>query len=290
VKRITIFFGVSVKKSFFGKKILVKIFTLFVILNFNIFAETYTWNGSVSSDWKDARNWDTTDSTPGYNIVLAHAGNDVDFSTRNRKDFDSLVVEEGVSIEINSDITVTNAFTNNGTVTVSDSGITISCGSIENRGSFNFASNSVNCGDLQNRGTLTFTGNLDVTNNATFTRDFTNEGTINVSKNYSDILLLTDINSKIPAQTLKTHEKIILSGTNKNYLEISFFNSKEPFFLNDDLVFTLGDSNIIPDGLYIGKIKEINGKFIVQMGDTINQNSDILIITPKRKADIKSAL
>lgn len=107
--------------------------------------------------------------------------------------------------------------------------------------------------------------------------------TINVSKNYSDILLLTDINSKIPAQTLKTHEKIILSGTNKNYLEISFFNSKEPFFLNDDLVFTLGDSNIIPDGLYIGKIKEINGKFIVQMDDTINQNSDILIITPKSK-------
>ena len=122
------------KKSFFGKKILVKIFTLFVILNFNIFAETYTWNGSVSSDWKDAENWDTTDSTPGYNIVLAHAGNDVDFSSRNTNDFASLVVEEEVSIEINSDITVTNAFTNNGTVTVSDSGITITCGSIENNG------------------------------------------------------------------------------------------------------------------------------------------------------------
>ena len=159
------------KKSFFGKKILVKIFTLFVILNFNIFAETYTWNGSVSSNWNDARNWDTTDSTPGYNIVLAHAGNDVDFSTRNTNDFASLVVEAEVSIEINSAITVTNAFTNNGTVTVSDSGITITCGSIENNG------------DLQNSGTLTFTGNLDVTNDATFTRDFTNEGTINVSKN-----------------------------------------------------------------------------------------------------------
>ena len=81
------------KKSFFGKKILVKIFTLFVILNFNIFAETYTWNGSVSSDWKDARNWDTTDSTTqGYNIVLATATYPVDFSTRNTNDFASLVV------------------------------------------------------------------------------------------------------------------------------------------------------------------------------------------------------
>ena len=172
------------KKSFFGKKILVKIFTLFVILNFNIFAETYTWNGYVSSDWEEARNWDTTDSTTqGYNIVLAHAGNDVDFSTRNRKDFDSLVVEEGVSIEINSDITVTNAFTNNGTVTVLDSGITITCGSIVNRGKLSFGSNSLNCNDFENRGTLSFTGALDVTNNATFTRDFINEGTVTVNNN-----------------------------------------------------------------------------------------------------------
>ena len=171
------------KKSFFGKKILVKIFTLFVILNFNIFAETYTWNGSVSDNWNDAGNWDTTDSTPGYNIVLAPATYPVNFSTRTRNDFDSLVVEAGVLIDIDRDITVENAFTNKGTVTVSGSEIIITCGSIENRGSFNFASNSVNCGDFQNSGTLTFTGNLDVTNNATFTRDFTNNGTINVSNN-----------------------------------------------------------------------------------------------------------
>ena len=120
------------KKSFFGKKILVKIFTLFVILNFNIFAETYTWKGSVSSNWNDERNWDrdTTDSTPEYHIVLAPAtypAYPVNFSTRNTNDFDSLVVEEGVSIEINSDITVTNAFTNNGTVTVLDSFIKAVC-------------------------------------------------------------------------------------------------------------------------------------------------------------------
>ena len=90
------------KKSFFGKKILVKIFTLFVILNFNIFAETYTWIGQISSDWKDPGNWDTTDSTPGYNIVLAPATYRVDFSTRNTNDFDSLVVESGVTIDIDS--------------------------------------------------------------------------------------------------------------------------------------------------------------------------------------------
>lgn len=175
------------KKSFFGKKILVKIFTLFVILNFNIFAETYTWKGSVSSDWNDAGNWDTTDSTTqGYNIVLEPAtypAYPVNFSTRNTNDFDSLVVEAGVSIEINSAITVTNAFTNNGTVTVSDSGITITCGSVVNHGKLSFGSNSLNCNDFENRGTLSFTGALDVTNNASFVSYFTNEGTVTVNNN-----------------------------------------------------------------------------------------------------------
>ena len=173
------------KKSFFGKKILVKIFTLFVILNFNIFAETYTWTGSVSSDWGDAGNWNETSATPdGYNIILAKGTPyDVDFSTRNMKDFESLTIEEDVSIDINSAITVTNAFTNNGTVTVSGSSIIITCGSIENNGSFDFGSNSVKCGDLQNRGTLSFTGNLDVTNDASFVSYFTNEGTVTVNNN-----------------------------------------------------------------------------------------------------------
>ena len=231
------------KKSFFGKKILVKIFTLFVILNFNIFAETYTWNCQISSDWEEAGNWDTTDSTtPGYNIVLAPATYPVDFSTRNTNDFDSLVVESGVtndidslvvesgvSIEINSAITVTNAFTNNGTVTVLDSGMTITCGSIENRGSFNFASNSVKCGDLQNRGTLSFTGNLDVTNNASFVSYFTNEGTIKVSNNatFSDMFTNKGNLSVIGDGTFsyEVNNSGTISISNKANFDASLINS-----------------------------------------------------------------
>ena len=166
------------KKSFFGKKILVKIFTLFVILNFNIFAETYTWNGSVSSDWKYAGNWTTTDSTQGYNIILAPGSKyNVDFSTRSTDIFASLVVEAGVSIEINSAITVTNAFTNNGTVTVSDSGITITCGSIENNGTIKVSNNATFSGMFTNK------GNLSVIGDGTFSLEVNNSGTISISNN-----------------------------------------------------------------------------------------------------------
>ena len=163
------------KKSFFGKKILVKIFTLFVILNFNIFAETYTWNGSVSSDWAEAGNWDTTDSTtPGYNIILAPATYPVDFSTRTRTDFDSLVVEAGVSIDIDLDISVTNTFTNSGTVTVSGSGIIITCGSIENNGTITCSS-----GDFTVTEFYSGTGTLTLpSGKSTFGANVTNNGEI----------------------------------------------------------------------------------------------------------------
>ena len=225
------------KKSFFGKKILVKIFTLFVILNFNIFAETYTWNGSVSSDWKDAENWDTTDSTtPGYNIVLAPATYPVNFSTRNTNDFASLVVEAGVSIEINSDITVTNAFTNNGTVTVSDSGITISCGSIENNGS------------LQNRGTLSFTGNLDVTNDASFVSYFTNEGTVTVNNNATFFDTFTNKgNFSITGDGIFSSDVINDGGTISISKNASFSVS-----LTNDGTITFGTGNFTVTEFYSG--------------------------------------
>ena len=171
---------------------------LFVIVNFilfafsgRLFAETFTWNGSVSSDWNDSGNWTETSTTPaGYNIILAKGTDyDVDFSTRNTNDFDSLTIEEDVSIEIDLDITVTNEFINRGTVNFSGTGIIFTCGSINNSGELNLGANDVACDDFENTGTLSFTGTLDVTNNAIFNRDFTNEGTINVSKNatFSDM-------------------------------------------------------------------------------------------------------
>ena len=241
------------KKSFFGKKILVKIFTLFVILNFNIFAETYTWNGSVSSDWKDAGNWDTTDSTtPGYNIVLAPAtypAYPVNFSTRNTNDFDSLVVEAEVSIEINSAITVTNAFTNNGTVTVLDSGITITCGSVVNHGKLSFGSNSLNCNDFENRGTLSFTGALDVTNNASFVSYFTNEGTVTVNNNatFSDTFTNKG-NFSITGDGIFSSDVINDGGTISISKNASFSGA-----VTNNGTITCGSGALVMEGNYSGR-------------------------------------
>ena len=92
-------------------------------------------------------------------------------------------------------------------------------------------------------------------------------------------MLLSDVNSNIPARTVNTGEKFILSGTNSNFLEISHYNSKNPEIIDGDLVLTSGDSDIIPDGIPIGKIKKENGKIKVIMNENTNRVFNVLIIT-----------
>lgn len=102
---------------------------------------------------------------------------------------------------------------------------------------------------------------------------------VNVSDTKAKVLLLSDVNSNIPARTVNTGEKFILSGTNSNFLEISHYNSKNPEIIDGDLVLTSGDSDIIPDGIPIGKIKKENGKIKVIMNENANTVFNVLIIT-----------
>lgn len=102
---------------------------------------------------------------------------------------------------------------------------------------------------------------------------------VNVSDTNTKVLLLSDVNSNIPARTVNTGEKFILSGTNSNFLEISHYNSKNPEIVDGDLVLTSGDSDIIPDGIPIGKIKKENGKIKVIMNENANTVFNVLVIT-----------
>ena len=103
---------------------------------------------------------------------------------------------------------------------------------------------------------------------------------INVRNKYSNLLLLNDINSRIPARTALTKERIILSGTNKGYLEVSYFNSKTPNIVDGDFVFTSGDSDIIPDGFFIGTIKKDGNEYIVNMDENINSIFNVMVLIP----------
>lgn len=106
---------------------------------------------------------------------------------------------------------------------------------------------------------------------------------INVDKNHSNILLLNDINSKIPARTASTNERVILSGTNKEYLELTYFNSKSPEIIEGDYIYTSGDSDMIPDGFYIGKVKKYENEFIVEINESTNSIFNVMVVIPVDK-------
>ena len=170
------------KKSFFGKKILVKIFTLFVILNFNIFAETYTWNGSVSSDWGDAGNWESDDGVtfPGNgsntdNVIIPDNVANVPDLSPSYTTFDYFSVGENVEINLVENLTVTTSLENSGTINCGT--YSINSGKITNNtngkisltsGTISVSGEVTNAGTISNNsGSTSFSG--AVTNNGTIT-------------------------------------------------------------------------------------------------------------------------
>lgn len=70
------------------------------------------------------------------------------------------------------------------------------------------------------------------------------------------VLLLTDLNSKIPVITERTRDQAILEGTNDRRPELRFL-PKAPSFAVGDRVLTSGQGGVLPAGLLIGEIEEI---------------------------------
>jgi len=102
---------------------------------------------------------------------------------------------------------------------------------------------------------------------------------VNIGKNLSDILLLTDINSKIPVVILgKERTKGILVGDNSLEPKILYLN-KNHSIKKGDLVYTSGDNKLIISGLFIGKVKKSKPKEIkVELYQNIKETDDVLIV------------
>ncbi len=105
----------------------------------------------------------------------------------------------------------------------------------------------------------------------------------------SRVTALTDISTKIPAFIPNKDVKFILSGNNSNFLEIT--NYIEITSIKEgDKVFSSGDGNMYPAGLYIGIIKvKPDGNVIVEPSKKLNSLSYVQIIDwtlEKRGIDI----
>lgn len=79
---------------------------------------------------------------------------------------------------------------------------------------------------------------------------------IEVGKNSARILLLTDINSKIPVISMDSRERSVLTGNNNDNPKLIYL-PKQSKIADGEMIVTSGDGNIFPPGLMVGRASKL---------------------------------
>lgn len=95
--------------------------------------------------------------------------------------------------------------------------------------------------------------------------------TINVAPNSSRVLLLNDINSRIPVKFAKTGVNVILAGDNSQQLMINFMPADEQVSIGD-VILTSGMGGVFPSDLPVGAVSEITDLGEIKIKPAINLN------------------
>jgi len=105
-----------------------------------------------------------------------------------------------------------------------------------------------------------------------------------VEVNYlsSRVLLINDLNSKIPVKIQPSGENAIMSGEGNNLASLDFL-PKLSTIEEENIVFTSGSDGVFDDGIPIGKITEIEGKFYVEFFSDLNQINFVTVINNKKE-------
>ena len=99
-------------------------------------------------------------------------------------------------------------------------------------------------------------------------------GIFEVYEKYSRVLLISDINSKIPVRVGESNIKAIISGNNTTKIDLLYL--KENLSFNDnDLVYTSGDGGYFNPGIPVGILRKENSIIYI---DPLNDLSQIQYI------------
>ena len=105
-----------------------------------------------------------------------------------------------------------------------------------------------------------------------------------VEVNYlsSRVLLINDLNSKIPVKIQPSGENAIMSGEGNNLASLDFL-PKLSTIEEENIVFTSGSDGVFDGGIPIGKITEIEEKFYVEFFSDLNQINFVTVINNKKE-------
>jgi rod shape-determining protein MreC len=99
-----------------------------------------------------------------------------------------------------------------------------------------------------------------------------------VEKSRSRLILINDSTSRIPVMISNARVRGILVGNNSNLMEI-IYSSKGKEIEVGDMVYTSGDGDTLPSGLFIGRIKKVeNNVILVSMVEDIANLNFVTII------------
>ena len=102
-----------------------------------------------------------------------------------------------------------------------------------------------------------------------------------LGQNSSRVIALTDINVQVPAFIPNKNIKIIVSGNNGKFLEISNYLDIS-LLKSGDKVFSSGDGNMYPSGLFIGTVNiKLDGSIMVEPVSNLNDLNYVQIINWK---------
>jgi rod shape-determining protein MreC len=108
---------------------------------------------------------------------------------------------------------------------------------------------------------------------------------VKVEKNRSIIILITDSKSKIPVISENKRIKGIIAGKNNGNMEILYLQ-KNHFLKVGEKIFTSGDGDIMPSGILVGSIVNVNNDVVeVKMAEDVG-NLDYIAVVVNEKSVI----
>jgi len=85
---------------------------------------------------------------------------------------------------------------------------------------------------------------------------------VDAGKSSSRVLLITDINSRVPVISERSRERSIASGNNSDVLTLDYVESGSRMEPGERLL-TSGDGGVFPPGIPVGVISAINGSIVM---------------------------
>lgn len=85
---------------------------------------------------------------------------------------------------------------------------------------------------------------------------------IDIGQNFSEVLLITDPNSRIVGFSTASKDKMIIAGLGNGELQANFVEENADIRVGD-IIYTTGEGGYFPEGLPIGKIISITSESII---------------------------